>query len=1038
MPKARLLAESEEHHRIISEMSLDAIITIDASGVVVNFNPAAETIFGFRSEDICGLELAQTIIPPSLRRKYHAGFQRFLETGKSEILGQRIEIMAIRANGDEFPVELMVTPYTVDGVQFFTGVLRDITERKKAEQALVESEDRFRTFAETSSDWFWEMDENLRFIFFSERFSEISGIKKEELLGKTRQQSGLDQTDRRLDQNIEDLEAHRAFKNFEHSRVRGDGSVVHMSTSGTPIFDDDGVFKGYRGVGTDITERMMAEQNWRKSEEQFKDFARSTGDRFWQTDEEHRMEKISDQNENTPEFTVHPLGKRRWEVEGASSDDNWKAMKDAMEAHKPFSDCPVTLVRDGKESHRRTSGVPVFDDDGNFKGYRGTSRDVTEDVRRERSLKESEENYRRIFEDSGVGMATNELDGRFLRVNKAFCTMLGYSEQELLLKTVYDITFEADLLQTRETRANVVADGRQMDTFEKRFVRKDGKVIWGLLNRSLIKDGNGQSLYFESQIQDISERKLSEAAKATSEARFKDFTSSAADRFWETNAEFQYVYVSDPKRNLTNPVSNLLGKTPWEIDGSNENLPGLLELKQKFEKFEPVDNVEYFWVNPSGKATYISISAVPYKDANGVFQGYRGVSIDRTSERQAEQRYRQLFEQANDGIVLLTVDTQIIIDCNEVFAASLGYSREELIGESIGKFSPMQRTAERARRVANLKPGENDVIERVHLKKDGAEYPVEISSSSIDVNGRKLMLSFVRDITLRKNSEEILKEAHNQLEKRVEERTADLSKEVERRKGIEAGLIEANLAAQSDTRAKSEFLANMSHELRTPLNAIIGFSETLSEKVFGPLGNAKQEEYIGNIHDSGLHLLDLINDILDVSAIEADKLEFDETNVDMGEVVDASLLLIESRAKQDGVAIINTINRLKFTVLADERRMKQVLVNLLSNAVKFNKVGGTVTVGVETTNEGSAIIIADTGIGMSAEEIAHAMEPFQQIRRGDKHMHEGTGLGLPLTKKLVEAQGGTLSIESKPGYGTTVKVEFPNHKIVMSAQDNSR
>ena len=221
----------------------------------------------------------------------------------------------------------------------------------------------------------------------------------------------------------------------------------------------------------------------------------------------------------------------------------------------------------------------------------------------------------------------------------------------------------------------------------------------------------------------------------------------------------------------------------------------------------------------------------------------------------------------------------------------------------------------------------------------------------------------------------------------------------------------------------------MSHELRTPLNAIIGFSQTLSAKIFGPLNNEKQEEYVNHIHDSGLHLLKLINDILDVSAIEADKLELNETNVDISEIVVASMLLVKTRAEQGGIELINTLNGERPIIRADERRMKQVLVNLLSNAVKFTTRGGTVRVGVEIRDDGAtSIFVADTGIGMNAEEITRAMEPFVQVRNVNTKDNEGSGLGLPLTNMLVKAQGGTLLVESEPDVGTTVRIEFPKNK----------
>ena len=263
-------------------------------------------------------------------------------------------------------------------------------------------------------------------------------------------------------------------------------------------------------------------------------------------------------------------------------------------------------------------------------------------------------------------------------------------------------------------------------------------------------------------------------------------------------------------------------------------------------------------------------------------------------------------------------------------------------------------------------------------------------------------------------------------------RIAQLDDEIARRRKIEADLFDAKEQAESANRAKSEFLANMSHELRTPLNVIIGFSQTLSENIFGPLNNQKQEEYVKNIHQSGLLLLNRISDILDVSEIEAKTLKLNETEVDIDKVVKESMLLVISKAEQGDVELINSINGHRRFIRADKMRIKQVLTTLMSNAVKYTRSGGTVTVGVERNVEGSmAIYIADTGIGITDEQIAQAMEPFRHVHHDIAKDNEGSGLGLSLAKLLVEAQGGRLVIESEANIGTKVILEFPKDKVVL-------
>ena len=239
-------------------------------------------------------------------------------------------------------------------------------------------------------------------------------------------------------------------------------------------------------------------------------------------------------------------------------------------------------------------------------------------------------------------------------------------------------------------------------------------------------------------------------------------------------------------------------------------------------------------------------------------------------------------------------------------------------------------------------------------------------------------------------------------------------------------------AANVANRSKSEFLANMSHELRTPLNAIIGFSDVIRTETYGPLGNDKYKEYVSDIQHSGRHLLELINDVLDVSVIESGKLELNDIEVDLNQIVAASLQMVKSRADLGGVQLINSVNGEASIIRADELRMKQILVNLLSNAVKFTKNGGTASVSTEIADDDSVlIVVADTGIGMDDADIAKALEKFGQTERGDlMQSGEGTGLGLPLTKGLVEAHGGKLEISSVPSIGTTVTIHIPRERVL--------
>jgi signal transduction histidine kinase len=222
---------------------------------------------------------------------------------------------------------------------------------------------------------------------------------------------------------------------------------------------------------------------------------------------------------------------------------------------------------------------------------------------------------------------------------------------------------------------------------------------------------------------------------------------------------------------------------------------------------------------------------------------------------------------------------------------------------------------------------------------------------------------------------------------------------------------------------KSEFLANMSHELRTPLNAIIGFSELLAERLYGDL-NEKQEEYLGDIHASGQHLLSLINDILDLSKIEAGRMELELTDFDLPTAVDNALTLIRERAGRRGIALHQAMDQQLGQIRGDERKIKQVLLNLLSNAIKFTPEGGRIEVRAKQVDRSVVVSVTDTGVGIAPEDQEAIFEEFRQVGTADKKV-EGTGLGLALSRKLIELHGGRIWVESQMGEGSTFTFTIP-------------
>ncbi len=412
-----------------------------------------------------------------------------------------------------------------------------------------------------------------------------------------------------------------------------------------------------------------------------------------------------------------------------------------------------------------------------------------------------------------------------------------------------------------------------------------------------------------------------------------------------------------------------------------------------------------------GSTFWADISAVPVTDEATGERRLIALLRDTTERRrleealrQSESTFRLLFSNNPIPMWAYDLETRRFLEVNNAAIEQFGYSRAEFLAMTIDDIAPAEPAE-----TAVARPGEGRVAPafgrlgiRRHRKADGSEIAVDAISHRLEFEGHQAAIMAAIDMTEQKRAEEEIRRAKE--------------------------------TAEAASRAKSELLANMSHELRTPLNAIIGFSEIMQASLFGPLGSAKYEGYIADIRHSAGHLLTVITDILDLAKIEANSFRLHEGVVSPSEIIISALRLVKPRADGVGVMLAYDKHHDDTAIKVDETALKRVLINLLANAVKFSEPGGAVIVRSEFDAQGRlAISVADQGIGMAAEEIPIALTPFRQVNSGLQRKYEGTGLGLPIAKQLVEMHGGTLAIASAPGAGTTVTVLLPAARVMTAA-----
>ncbi|MFO0986783.1 MAG: PAS domain-containing sensor histidine kinase [Alphaproteobacteria bacterium] len=669
--------------------------------------------------------------------------------------------------------------------------------------------------------------------------------------------------------------------------------------------------------------------------------------------------------------------------------------------------------RDGSVYWVRLSAVAVPGPDGKPAFYIGSGEEVSELIEMQEQLRAAERDYREMWENAAEGIYRSSPEGRQLRANPALVAFNGYGSEAELLAAVGDIAKEWYVEPgRREDFKRLLRENGRIHNFESEVYRhKSRERVWISENAWEVRDAEGKLLYYEGTIRDITASRKAEQRIRESEERFRDYADTASDWYWETGPDHRLTFVSEGVGMLRGRNRAFaLGRTRWEMSADAESEPEKwAEFRALLERHEWFGDFKYRIATPDGQVQVVAINGKPKFAPDGAFLGYRGSGRLITEQvRQSEAllesqaRFRDFAATASDWF-WETDEAHRFTYFSSSARFGLGSPVDGLgktrwdIGLDVAE-EPEKWRRHRAQ------------LDRRETFRDFV-YLARMANGETHYSATSGMPIFGPDGKFRgyRGSSRLVTDAIRQEER----------------------LKEAKAQAEAASATKSAFLANMSHELRTPLNAIIGFSEIMNREMFGKIGVARYADYIKDIGDSAQHLLRLIEDILDLSKAEAGKMELEEAEIDLAASVHSACLMLRERAKRGGVALVEEVSVDLPRLYGDRRRIRQVLLNLVSNAVKFTPSGGTVRVSVASGADGGLVIsVADTGIGMEADDIPRVFEPFVQLGRDKGISGEGTGLGLPLCKELVELHGGTMSLVSQPGAGTMVAAAFPPGRTV--------
>ena len=595
-----------------------------------------------------------------------------------------------------------------------------------------------------------------------------------------------------------------------------------------------------------------------------------------------------------------------------------------------------------------------------------------------------------LWEETPDAIVAIAPDGKVLYWNRAAEEIFGYTSAEAVGRLMTDLIVPADRAdEERKIQADALTGG--VGVYESVRRRKDGSLVHVSVSSKAVRNADGSLRCVLSTKKDVTHLKVLRDAKLV-ETRFRDLLESTPDAIVMVNVTGRIVLVNSQAERVFGYARNAIIGKPVELllperfraahNGHRANFFGQPRARTMGA------GLELHGLRSDGEEFPVEISLSPIETEEGtmVMSAVRDIS----DRKRAERKFKDLLEAAPDAMVIVNRDGAIVLVNTQAERLFL-YPRAELLGQPVEMLVPVRYRDKHPGHRTHFfaQPRVRSMGEGLQLhgsRKDGSEFPVEISLSPLETEEGLFVSAAIRDATQRRRYEQALQEAN---------------------------------------RLKSEFLANMSHELRTPLNGIIGFSEFLIDEKPGSL-NAKQKEYLGDILSSGRHLLQLINDVLDLSKVEAGRMELYPEPFPPAMAIEEVCAVISPLAQQKGITVRRQIDATLTSITLDRQKFVQVLYNLLSNAVKFTDEGGSVHIMADCDDSARLRLrVRDTGIGISPPDFAKLFVEFQQLDASATRRFGGTGLGLALTKKIIEFQHGSISVESAVGRGSTFTVSWP-------------
>jgi len=1136
------LRESEEKFRSITNAATDAILSLDDQGRITYMNRAGEKIFGYTSQEVVGQEMVSLFIPERFRDAYRMGMEEYIAAGEGDLPIKRMEIPGLRKDGTEFLAEVSISAFHIRGAWHFEALVRDITEQKEAEEALKESEERYRALVENANDVIYTVDTKGGIVYISPAIERISGYKAGELIGRNFLEfiHPDDQAER-----LSDFGAtmQGRLQPSEFRLLDRDGSIRYVRTSSRPVVKD-GMVVGLSGVMTDITERREAEESLERSERYFRSLIENARDIIAVLDAEGDVTYESPSVERV-------LGYKPGELLGKNVFE-FVHPEDVPRVREVFSagiQTPGTIEylelrfahADGSWRHLDVTGYNLLEDPS-VGGVVINARDITERKEAEESLRDSEEKYRDLVENINDVILTLDKDGFISYISPVIEKVSGYSVEELLGRHYSEFVHPDDLPERLAKRERLLRGAEEPSEF--RLVDKDGSIRF-VRTSSHLRFKEGEMAGTVVVMTDISERMRAEEALRESEEKFRLIS--------EQSIMGIIILQDDMVKYVNQAAADVFGYTVEEALawGPKEfvkaihpdDMPFVLEQIEKKRTGEPGAVANYITriISGTGKVKWAEVYS-----KSVLFGGRKAdlITIADVSERMRmqeelkgrEEYFRSLIENASDVIVTVDHEGRVTYVSPSV-ERTLGFKPEELLGDvGFAKINPddIFRAVETFKRILENPGRVYSVGLRVKHKNGTWRY--------IDVNVRNLLghpsvqaiVANYRDITERKlmrerlesinhlflslgvdlvtNMESIMRAARDILGGKMavycrlqkgrfsllttaqgedglivtrqpegfvgyKVISADMDEPLViedleasgygekdplvRKYGLKSfvgypvrtgrdqtmgclglfidgarelsadeleilGMLARALSVEEERLSHEEglkdFIDIASHELRHPVTLMKGYALTLRDFAHKMDEDARREAL--NVINDGAERLDLlVRELLNVSRIERGRFTMKKREADLKHLIERAVEEVREKGCEQRfeVSVSEGIGLRR----VDEEKMVRVMVILLDNAVNHSPAGSTIELVAECRDGEALVSVLDRGVGVPEKERGLIFERFYQVVDALHHSTSGMGLGLYIAREIVESHGGKIWCEAREGGGSAFRFTIP-------------